>query len=87
MLSVKEVLGKDKHVWFSVRESEKKRFLKWAKDNGCVWISKEEIIPHKKLCGNFMGISNDLNIGRVSAMCWCLSKDKNLRKIKFEDII
>lgn len=86
MRSLKEVLGKNKHAWFSVEESERRAFLQWAKDNDCKWMNGDEIKPAEDNCGYHMGISKDRSIGFVSAMCWCLAKKGEVIKVNFKEI-
>lgn len=87
MKSLKEVLGKDKHIWFSIGENDKTAFLQWARDNKCKWMNGDDIKPDKDNCGYHMGISSDLSMGFVSAMCWCLANQGNVRKVQFKEII
>ena len=47
MQNYKEVCGKDECVWFEIQGNEGKKFLKWAKDLGCIWLNGEEIEPQK----------------------------------------
>ncbi len=36
-----------KEVWFEVKQTKTKEFLKWAKSQGCIWAGGEEIDPDK----------------------------------------
>ena len=65
--------GKDE-VWFRVEKKDRKRFLQFAKDHGCVWMDGEEINPKKHGCGCIMGMS-DYHIGFVSHVVLCLCHD------------
>ena len=73
-------------VWFDIPEGNKQRFLRFAKFNGCKWINGADIYPESDLCSNHMAITQNLQIGYVSDMCWC-AKTKNKPPIeKFEFI-
>lgn len=87
MRNLKEVLGKDRHIWLSIEENDKTAFLQWAKDNNCKWMNGDEIKPDQDNCGYHMGISKDLSIGFVGAMCWCLAKKGKVKRINFKEII
>lgn len=77
-------LLKKGQVWFDIPTENKQRFLRFAKHNGCKWINGDEIYPESDICSNHMAITNNLEIGYVSAMCWC-AKSKNKPHIeKFE---
>ncbi len=77
---LKEMLGKE-GVCFSVEKEEAEEFLLFAKSNGCKWISGKEI-EEGDCCGRFMGISKDLKLGYMSAMCW-VKAENSVKKIKF----
>ena len=47
MKSYKDVCGVDSCVWFEISPKEGKKFLKWAKELGCVWVNGEIIEPRK----------------------------------------
>ena len=38
MQNYKEVCGNEECVWFEIKPSEGKKFLKWAKELGCIWL-------------------------------------------------
>ena len=85
MKNLKEILCKEKHVWFHVRTQDSKEFLQFAKENGCKWMCGDEVEIDKDNCDHFMGINKNLQLGFVSAMCWFYAKDK-VKKIEFESI-
>ncbi len=85
MKKLKEILNKEKHLWFYVKLQDSKKFLSFVKQNGCKWISGDEINTETDNCGHFMGINIDLRLGYVSAMCWVYAKDK-IKKIEFDRI-
>ena len=43
MKNLKETLKNDEEVWFVLKGNQKKDFLNWAKNNGLVWINKNQI--------------------------------------------
>ena len=86
MKTLKEILKRDRHVWFSVCEEDKIEFLQYVKHNGCKWICGDEINPKDDECGRFMGVNHKNQLGYVSAMCW-VSAGNQIRKIKFKDVL
>ncbi len=80
---LKEMLGKE-GVFFSVEKEEAEEFLLFAKSNGCKWISGKAI-EEGDYCGRFMGISKDLKLGYMSAMCW-VKAENSVKKIKFSEL-
>jgi len=88
MKTLKELLKKDYHIWFEIYDDDEKlKFLQFAKDNGCKWISGDEINPNENNCGYHMGINKDLQIGFVSMWCWFANAKNKPRKIKFSEVI
>ncbi len=85
MINFKSFLQSHEHAWFCINKTDKKKFLFLAKQNGCKWINGDEINPYKDNCTNFMGINKNLQLGFVSAMCWCIDKNK-ITKIQFSDM-
>lgn len=85
MEKLKEILEKERHLWFSVKPEDYKKFFLFAKQNGFKWVGGKEINPDSDEYGHFMGISADLLMGYVPAMCWFYAKDKII-KINFEKI-
>lgn len=80
---LKEMLGKE-GVCFSVGKEEAEEFLLFAKSNGCKWIDGKAI-EEGDYCGRFMGISKDLKLGYMSAMCW-VKAENSVKKIKFSEL-
>lgn len=87
MKTLKEIIGRDKHVWFYVEEEDKKRFLKFAKVNGCVWINGAEINVKEDSCSHFMGITQNCKLGFIAVQCWLMKGKDVARKIKFKDVL
>ena len=69
-------------VWFDIPEENKKRFLRFAKFNGCKWINGDTIYPETDICSCHMAITKDLTIGYVSAMCWCSKNKPHIEKFE-----
>lgn len=87
MKTLEQLLKRDKHIWFSILDEEKEQFLKFAKDNGCKWMSGDEIKPKADNCGYHMGINSKKQMGFVSMWCWFANPNNKPRKIIFKDII
>ena len=87
MKTLKEILKKDKHLWFFVEDEDKKKFLKFAKDNNCKWINGEEINVKEDNCTHFMGINQYCKLGFIAVQCWVMKGKNEARKIKFKDIL
>ena len=89
MQNFKDVCGNKKSVWFEIKPTEGKKFLKWAKDLGCVWVNGEEIEPDKEV--EFFHFSIDCNgkLANVPISAW-VSKQlafKNIERYVFADFI
>ena len=82
MKNLKEILGKDKGLLFYVKPQKAKKFLLYAKTNGCRWVNGQQISIGEDYCGHFMAIDQNLRIGYVSAMCWHYG-DSSLKKLNF----
>ena len=85
MQNYKEVCGKDECVWFEIQGNEGKKFLKWAKDLGCVWLSGEEINPRKGASFFHFSIHSDGKLAYVSMMVWATKHEKfaNIKRYMF----
>ena len=89
MQNFKEVCGNNKEVWFEIELNEGKKFLKWAKDLGCVWANGEEIEPNKGSEFFHLSISNDGKLAYVPISAW-VSKGpefKNIKRYVFADFL
>jgi len=88
MLDFKNLLKQEKEIWFKVEKTEKLKFLKFLKDQGCVWINGKEIDLKNDKINSFMGVNANLELGFVSAMCWCSNlKNNTKKKYKISDFI
>ena len=83
MLNLKELFKQEKQVWFKVEKTDKIKFLKFLKQQSVKWIDGREINVEKDKISYFMGENSNLQLGYVSAMCWC-SNVKNNTKKKYE---
>jgi hypothetical protein len=86
MKKLKELLQEKGEIWFLIDEKDKKDFLRFAKDNGCKWVSGEEINVNEDDCWSIVGISKGFMIGNIGASIAFLSKSK-AERIKFADYI
>lgn len=71
-------------VWFSV--TDKKRFLEWAKEQGCVWLNGNEIDPEGE-CFYHMSVHRDKKIANVAMYVWFAEQFKSKPKYVFEDFL
>ena len=76
-------LGKEE-IWFCVDKKDWKRFLKFAKDNGCKWLNGEEINPETDNCGFHMSIQNHI-LAHVPMYSWFYTKDRR-KVMNFNEI-
>ena len=73
MQNFKEVLG-GKEVWFEIEPKERKEFLQWAKDLGCIWANNDEINPDKEVAFFHFAISGEGKLGVVPIFAWVANK-------------
>lgn len=77
MKNLKEILKNDKEVWFVLKDNQKKDFLNWAKNNGLVWINKNQIDVEKDDCYYHMAVNNSKKeIANINAHCFFTEKEK-----------
>ena len=70
MQNYKEVCGGKEAVWFEINSNEGKKFLKWAKDLGCVWISGKEIEPQNGADFLHFSMRSDGTLAYVDMLVW-----------------
>ena len=87
MKSLKEIIGRDRHVWFDICEEDFKTFLQFAKDNGCRWMNGDEIKVNKDYIGPHMGINANKQLGFVSMWCWFAKAKNEPCKIEFKSLL
>ncbi len=76
MKNLKEILKNDKEVWFVLKDNQKKDFLNWAKNNGLVWINKNQIDVEKDDCYCHMAVNNSKKeIANINARCFFTEKE------------
>ena len=72
MQNYKEVCGNDKEIWFKLNKlSEGKKFLKWAKSLGCVWINGDEIDVKEKTTSFHYSITSQGILAKIPLFAWC----------------
>ena len=64
----------EKEIWFEVERQNAAKFLQFAKNSGCVWLSKNTIEPKKDYCGFHMAIKNNI-LAIVPTFAWLLCKN------------
>ena len=87
MKNFKEVLENEEKVLIKVEPKDYVKFLTWAKQQGCCWVSKKAIEPKTDLKNHpfaLIGLTADKTIGFVPAMCW--TNDKQSKKIMSQQI-
>ena len=89
MQNYKDVCGNKECVWFEIKPSEGKKFLKWAKDLGCVWLNGEEIEPEKGADFFHFSIHNDGKLANVAMFVWFAKHPKfeNVKRYMFCEYI
>ena len=80
MQNYKDVCG-GKEVWFEIKPRQGKRFLKWAKSLGCVWINGDEIEPNKGADFFHFSIDSNGKLAYVPIFAW-VSKKPEFREIQ-----
>ena len=80
MQNFKDVCGNKKSVWFEIKPTEGKKFLKWAKDLGCVWVNDEEIEPSKGAEFFHFSIDRDGKLANVPISAW-VSKQLEFKNV------
>ena len=89
MQNFKDVCGNKKSVWFEIKPTEEKKFLKWAKDLGCVWVNGEEIEVDKGSDFFHLSIDRNGNLANVTISVW-VSKQlefKNVERYVFSEYL
>ena len=84
MQNYKDVCESKECVWFEINPKVSKKFLKWAKDLGCVWINGEEIEPNKGTDFFHLSIDRNGNLATVPISAW-VSKQPEFKKIERRD--
>ena len=89
MQKFKEVCGNNKEVWFEIELNEGKKFLKWAKELGCVWANGEEINLNKGAEFFHLSISSDGKLSYVPIFAWVSKQPefKNIKRYVFADYL
>ena len=87
MKTLKEIIKNDNHIWFYVEKDEKEDFLRFAKENNCIWINGNEINLKEDKCSHFMGITKNNKLGFIPIQCWMIKGKNQARKINFKDIL
>ncbi len=83
-MSKLEELFQNGDVWFSL--SDKKAFLEWAKEQGCIWMNGTEIDPDGD-CFFHMAVHQDKKIANVAMYAWFAEHFKDKPKYVFEDFL
>ena len=89
MQNYKDVCGGKESVWFEIKPTEGKKFLKWAKDLGCVWVNGEEIEVEKGSDFFHLSIDRNGNLANVPISAW-VSKQlefKNVDRYVFSEYL
>ena len=89
MQNYKDVCGNCEEVWFEIEPSERKKFFKWAKGLGCVWLDGTEINPFEEVKFTHFSVEIDGKLGIVPMSLWVSKQPefKNIRRYKFCEFI
>lgn len=85
MMNLKNLLNENKAVWFEIEQTEKQKFLEFAKKNGCVWLNDKEIDPLADDCMCHMSIHNDYKIAKVAHFIWY--RNTEVKKFLFTEFL
>ena len=81
MKNFKDVLAGKDCIWFEIEPSDGKKFLKWAKDLGCIWLNGKEIEPEKGADFFHFSIYKNGRLAYVPICAW-VSKTPNIISIE-----
>lgn len=89
MQNFNEVCGSDSIVWFEMQPNEREKFLKWAKDLGCVWLSETIINPSEQINFTHFSISSQGKLGIVPMVTWASKQPEfqNVKKYVFREFV
>ncbi|MBR2970654.1 MAG: hypothetical protein IKC48_02530 [Clostridia bacterium] len=89
MQNYKEICGEKECVWFEIKSIEGEKFLKWAKELGCVWVGGKEIEPHKGVDFLHFSIRSDGTVAYVDMIAWFVKHPKfeNVKRYVFSEYI
>lgn len=84
-MNLKDLLKCEEKVFFSVSLQDRENFLKFAKENGCMWLNGKEIDPLQDGCNGYMSIHSDLRIANVPYFAWNHPQTKDVIKYNFSN--
>ena len=87
MKKLKDYLCNQEKIWIDINKEDFSLFLKYAKENGCVWGNDKTIEPHHDKCFYYMSINNQLKLTFVSAYCWYIRASNSPPKYKFRELL
>lgn len=85
MKTIKEYLVGYKHIIFRIREGLEKDFLSYVRDNNCHWINGESITDKVDEVSTYMGVSEDLSLGKMPIQCLKATNRDNIKIIDFKN--
>ena len=74
MQNYKEILTKEKEVWFEVAFNDSKKFLTWLKNLNYVWKNGEKINPNEKQRFLHFSVTKNGVLSVVPLSAWCSKK-------------
>ena len=85
MKTIKEYLVGYKHIIFRIREGLEKDFLSYVRDNNCHWINGESITDKTDEVSTYMGVSEDLSLGKMPIQCLKATNRDSIKIIDFKN--
>ena len=89
MQNYKAVCGNEEEVWFETQPNEGKKFLQWAKNLGCVWLSKREIDPDEPITTLHYSIRQNGILTKIPLFAWFAKNGQfdNVKRYMFCEFI
>ena len=88
-MDYRDVCGTERCVWFTLSDmrEEGRRFLRWAKALGCVWMNGTEIDPEAGTDFFTLCIHADGTLANVPAMARASAQFRGVKRVRFADFI
>lgn len=87
MTKLTELLEKKNYIWVNIKPKQRRRFLKFAKNNGFKWFTGNEILLNGD-CYFVVAMFKDMTIANIPAMHRVFGDDRDtVYKISFSDIL
>ena len=81
-MTIKELLKDNETVWFSIMPEDKEKFLRFAKEEGFIWLNGNGIQP-SDCCNGHMSVHRDMHIANVPWFAWFHQDTAHIKKLDF----